>query len=98
MELYERLYDESERANVQFVGMTTEHSRYDFAILYTNLFFGKPLVTCMQSGRSCLLNREDLEDADHVRHTFRVHYDKDVEALREFFWTVLPPPSLETQY
>ncbi|GEL08875.1 DUF3055 domain-containing protein [Salisediminibacterium halotolerans] len=95
---FERLYDESERANVQFVGMTTEYSRYDFAIVYTNLFFGKPLITCMQSGRSCLLNREDLDDTEYVRKTFRVTEDADVESLREFFLSVLPPAMLEPQY
>ncbi|PYZ93292.1 hypothetical protein CR194_08850 [Salipaludibacillus keqinensis] len=98
MELYERLYDETERVNVQFVGMTTEQSRYDFGIVYTNLFFGKPLITCMQSGRSVLLSREDLEDVDYLKKVFRVNNEQDAEALCEFFKSALPTTVLENQY
>ncbi|WP_280769132.1 DUF3055 domain-containing protein [Salipaludibacillus daqingensis] len=98
MELYERLYDETERVNVQFIGITTEHSRYDFGIVYTNLFFGKPLITCMQSGRSLLLSREDLDDTDYLRKLFNVKIDKDADALSEFFKSALPTTMLENQY
>ncbi|MCE7794755.1 DUF3055 domain-containing protein [Salipaludibacillus sp. CUR1] len=98
MELYERLYDETERVNVQFVGMTTEQSRYDFGIVYTSLFFGKPLITCMQSGRSLLLCREDVEDVDYLKKAFKVKSDREAEALSEFFKAALPATTMETQY
>ncbi|ADH99119.1 DUF3055 domain-containing protein [Salisediminibacterium selenitireducens] len=98
MELYERLYDESERVNVQFVGVTTENGRFDFGIVFTTLFFGKPLITCMQTGKSCLLNRDDLDDLDHVKDLFDVHDDEEGVALQEFFRSVLPPSILEPQY
>ncbi|MEH7522835.1 SAV0927 family protein, partial [Bacillus sp. JJ1503] len=50
MDLFEKLYDEHENVKVRFVGFTTELTRYDFGIVFTNLFFGKPLVVCMQTG------------------------------------------------
>jgi hypothetical protein len=56
MEFFEKLYDEHENAKVRFIGFTTESTRYDFGIIYTNMFFGKPLVVCMQTGRSTLLD------------------------------------------
>jgi hypothetical protein len=51
MNLFEKLYDEYEKVKVRFVGFTTKDTRYDFGIVYTNMFFGKPLVICMQTGR-----------------------------------------------
>ncbi|AOM83317.1 DUF3055 domain-containing protein [Salisediminibacterium beveridgei] len=98
MELYDRLYDEAERVNVQFVGMTTENARFDFGIVFTTLFFGKPMITCMQTGRSSLLNRDDLDDLEYVKDLFEVHEDRDAVALQEFFRSVLPPSILEAQY
>jgi len=59
MSHYERLYDESEKVKVRFVGFVSDHGRYDFGIIYTKMFFGKPLVVCMQTGRSSLLSQED---------------------------------------
>lgn len=98
MELYDRLYDETERVNVQFIGITTEKSRYDFGIVYTNLFFGKPLITCMQSGRSLLLSREDLSDGEYLKKLFSVDCERDAEALTDFFKSALPETTLENQY
>jgi len=53
--MFDHLYDESESAKVDFFGYASERARYDFAIVFTNRFFGKPLVVCMQTGRSSLL-------------------------------------------
>ncbi|MCR6095892.1 DUF3055 domain-containing protein [Salipaludibacillus agaradhaerens] len=98
MTLFERLYDESEKVNVQFVGMTTDHSRYDFGIVYTSLFFGKPLINCLQSGKCLLLGREDVEDLDMIKSSFQVTDDTEALALSEFLKSVLPPLGMEAQY
>jgi hypothetical protein len=37
MELFDKLYDEHENVKVRFIGFTTEHTRYDFGIIYTNI-------------------------------------------------------------
>jgi hypothetical protein len=99
MDLFEKLYDEHERVGVRFVGFTTEHARFDFGIIYTNMFFGKPLVVCMQTGRSTLLDTHDIEDIEHLQQVFRIP-DKDQAAdLADFFRESIPYiPSLEAQY
>ncbi|MEH7572660.1 DUF3055 domain-containing protein, partial [Cytobacillus firmus] len=56
----------------RFVGFTTESTRYDFGIVYTNLFFSKPLVICMQTGRSTLLDPKDLEDIEYLQKAFKL--------------------------
>nr|WP_175475860.1 DUF3055 domain-containing protein [Evansella caseinilytica] len=96
--MYEQLYDETERVNVRFIGITTENVRYDFGIMYTNMFFGKPLITCMQTGRSFLMCAEDAKDIEHLRKVFKLTDHKEAEAISEFLAVTLPYTSLEVQY
>lgn len=98
MELFDKLYDENEQAKVRFVGFTTEETRYDFGIVYTSLFFGKPLVVCMQTGRSTLLDPKDLEDIEYIQSAFRIQNEKQTIDLVEFFKTALPTLPFEPQY
>ncbi|WP_071395484.1 DUF3055 domain-containing protein [Bacillus tuaregi] len=98
MELFEKLYDEDEKVKVRFVGFTTEVARYDFGIVYTNLFFGKPLVICMQTGRSTLLDPQDLEDIEYLQAIFKIDDRQQAAALAEFFNETLPALPFEPQY
>ncbi|MDQ0155856.1 DUF3055 domain-containing protein [Robertmurraya andreesenii] len=98
MDLFEKLYDEEEKSKVRFVGFTTESTRYDFGIVYTSLFFGKPLVICMQTGRSTLLDPKDLEDIEYIQSAFRIQDEQQAIDLIEFFKTALPILPFEPQY
>lgn len=98
MELFNKLYHEQENAKVHFVGFTTDSTRYDFGIVYTSLFFGKPLVICMQTGRSTLLDPKDLEDIEYIQSAFRIQDEHQVLDLIEFFKSVLPTVPFVTQY
>jgi len=98
MELFDKLYDENENVKVRFIGFTTEHTRYDFGIIYTNMFFGKPLVVCMQTGRSTLLDPKDIEDIDHLQTVFRISDKQQAADLAEFFAEALPTTHFYTQY
>lgn len=98
MDLFEKLYDENENVKVRFIGFTTEHTRYDFGIIYTNMFFGKPLVVCMQTGRSTLLDPKDIEDIDHLQTVFRISDKQQAVDLAEFFAETLPSAHFYTQY
>jgi len=98
MEIFDKLYDEYENAKVRFIGFTTEDTRYDFGIIYTNLFFGKPLVVCMQTGRSTLLDPKDVEDIDYLQTVFRISDKQQAENLAEFFSIALPSIPFVTQY
>ncbi len=98
MDIFDKLYDESEKVKVRFIGFTTDDVRYDFGLVYTNMFFGKPLVVCMQTGRSSLLDVSDLHDLDHIKKVFNIPSTKDAADLASFFEEALPTSSLETQY
>ncbi|MGO4887943.1 DUF3055 domain-containing protein [Anaerobacillus sp. MEB173] len=98
MNLFERLYDEQENVKVQFIGFTTDEVRYDFGIVYTNMFFGKPLVVCMQTGRSALLCAEEVKNTDHLQRIFNIKNPKEAEDLSIFFEKTLPNMPLGSQY
>lgn len=98
MELFDKLYDEHENTKVRFIGFTTEDTRYDFGIVYTNMFFGKPLVICMQTGRSTLLDPKEIEDIDYLQTVFRIPDKQQAADLAEFFRETLPSIPFVTQY
>lgn len=98
MEVFEKFYDEHEKVQVRFVGFSTHDVRYDFGIVYTNLFFGKPLVVCMQTGRSTLLDSKDILDADHLQKTFCIKEKEQVNDLIEFFQEAIPATPFNPQY
>jgi Protein of unknown function (DUF3055) len=95
---FEKLYEEDENAKVRFVGFITEYTRYDFGIVYTSQFFGKPLVVCMQTGRSTLLDPNDLEDIDYLQSAFKIDNYQDAADLAEFLYRTLPSTPFEPQY
>ncbi|WP_071459299.1 DUF3055 domain-containing protein [Bacillus massilinigeriensis] len=98
MDLFEKLYDEHEKVQVRFVGFTTDETRYDFGIVYTNMFFGKPLVVCMQTGKSTLLAPEDLNNMENLQKAFNIKEVKQAADFAEFFREALPMIPFETQY
>ncbi|MCF6136948.1 DUF3055 domain-containing protein [Pseudalkalibacillus berkeleyi] len=98
MDLFDKLYDEDETVKVRFVGFTTEHVRYDFGIVFTNMFFGKPLVVCMQTGRSALLDATDLKNTDSIQKAFNIQSKKEAEELSSFFEESIPFSPIAEQY
>jgi hypothetical protein len=95
--MFERLYDESERARIRFVGFVSEHGRYDYGIVYTHLFFGKPLVVCMQTGRSSLLSLEDADNTDYLQQIFNLRSQTETEELASFLKSNLPAQSIDAE-
>lgn len=95
---YDRLYDEVEQSQVRYVGFTSETTRFDFAIVHTNMFFGKTLVVDMQMGRSALLSGDDVDNVDYVQKLFNIKDHEEAEELAGFFKSILPALSLGSQY
>jgi hypothetical protein len=95
--MLDRLYETYEQANVQFVGFASERARYDFGIVYTSAFFGKPLVICMQTNRSCLLDYDDLDQLSYLQQAFQLSKTEagDVSA---FLKQHLPSMLVRDQY
>jgi hypothetical protein len=95
--MLENLYDVIESSNVNFVGCISEDSRFDFAIIYTSHFFGKPLVVCMQTGRSSPLSADDLVDTEILRSRFFLTDEAAIE-LSGLLRSRLPTLEMQDQY
>lgn len=96
--MFERLYDVSETSPISFVGFMTEQSRYDLAIIYTDSFFGKPLVVCMQTGKSALLCVDDINNHEYLERVFRLSDRSAAEEMAYFLGQRLPTTGLSEQY
>ncbi|GAA4715266.1 DUF3055 domain-containing protein [Brevibacillus fulvus] len=95
MDRFDNLYDVTESAQVRFLGFISENARYDFGIVFTHRFYGKPLVVCMQTGQSTILNSQDSMDSQLLRKVFRLRNDEEAEELTCFFRENLPSLLLE---
>ncbi|MGN1401862.1 MAG: SAV0927 family protein [Bacillus sp. (in: firmicutes)] len=98
MERFGKLYDEYENARVRFVGFMTEETRCDFGIVFTDMFFGKLLVICMQTGRSALLDQDDLKDLDHLQSIFKIKKREEAQAFADFFDAEFPAVPFHLEY
>ncbi len=88
--MFEHMYDDMENTKVRFVGFTSENDRYDFGIVFTSKFYGKPLVVCMQTGRSALFSAEDAKVIDNIKNKFMIQDEEEATQLSIFFQTALP--------
>ncbi|SDN23579.1 SAV0927 family protein [Alkalicoccus daliensis] len=91
MPIYRELYNEHEKADVQFVGVDIAGDRYDFSLIYTSMFFGKALVICMHTGRQVLLEYEHLDDISNLSGMLHVDDEEDMEILAAFFKEAMKP-------
>lgn len=96
--MFEQLYDVSENAALHFVGYISEHTRYDFAIVHTEQFFGKPLVVCMQTGKAAPLCSEDLGHLDYLQQVYNLKERADAVELAAFLEQRLNHVTLKDQY
>ncbi|AIK39375.1 DUF3055 domain-containing protein [Bacillus pseudomycoides] len=96
--MFEKLYDEHESVKVRFLGFMTHENRYDFGVIYTNMFFGKPLVVCMQTGRATLLGQDDVDNVQHLQQVFKLQSEEEADDLAQFFKFLVPPTSLHAEY
>lgn len=89
MKDYDFLSDSTEQTTTRFVTFITPSlNRFDLAIMTTNRFYGKKLVTDMQSGRSAVLGPDDLEEEGVLESVFRIDEEAAAE-LAQFLVLVL---------
>lgn len=78
---------------VTFVGHSLR--RFDLAITATSQFYGKKLVTDLQSGLTAILGQDDLEEEDYLESFYHLTMDEGAE-LRSFLSMVIGEQSLPT--
>ncbi|MFC4599614.1 DUF3055 domain-containing protein [Cohnella hongkongensis] len=80
---YDFLSDSTEQTSTRFVTFITPSlKRFDLAILTTNRFYGKKLVTDLMFGRSAILGPDDLEEEGVLEAAFRISEEEAAELAR----------------
>ncbi|WP_393959494.1 SAV0927 family protein [Priestia megaterium] len=58
------MLEEKETPIVYYYCIATDDCRYDFSIIYSNMFCGKAMVIFIQTGNMALLCSDDMEDEE----------------------------------
>jgi hypothetical protein len=89
MKDFDFLADSTEQTTTRFVTFVTPGlKRFDLAILSTNRFYGKKLVTDMMFGHSAVLGPDDLEEDGVLESAFKITEEEAME-LAQFLSLVL---------
>ena len=73
---------------VTFIGPSMR--RFDLAVTTSKRFFGKKLVTDMQTGVTAIIGPDDLSEEGYLEHTFRLN-EEEGEEMRTFLQQVVEP-------
>lgn len=79
---FDYLYDSTEDTRTRFVcffGNTMR--RFDLAITTSNRFYGKQLVTDLQSGKTAILGPDDLEADGYLEHVYQLEEEEAQELI-----------------
>lgn len=78
------LYDESEHTATRFVGIAGNSARFDVIITTTAHFYGKKLVSVIQTGRTAIMNDDDATNIPYVMQAFQITDPEEAEEFSEF--------------
>ncbi|GAX88801.1 DUF3055 domain-containing protein [Effusibacillus lacus] len=93
----EILFDEVETTRTRHIGFITGGKRFDFTLTNSEHFFGKTIVTCLQSNRSALLDGDDIENIEYLAKFFNLSME-DAQHLSSFLKLPLTNPVRTEQY
>lgn len=86
---YDFMSDKTEDTSTRFATFITPSlKRFDLAITSTNHFYGKKLVTDLQSGKTAIIGADDLEEADYLEYTFKLS-EEEAKELAQFLYFVV---------
>ena len=90
---FDFLADTTEQTTTRFVCfITPSMKRFDLAITTTGHFYGKKMVTDLQSGRTALIGPDDLEEEGYLQFAYKLT-DEEAAELHEFLLQVVGPVS-----
>lgn len=92
MTTFDFLSDSTEETSTRFVCFIGEESlrRYDLAITTTDRFYGKKMVTDLQTGRTAIIGPDDLEEEGYLEHVYQIS-EEDAAELYAFLVQVVSP-------
>ncbi|MEH7074892.1 SAV0927 family protein [Neobacillus drentensis] len=91
------LAEQKEQQLLHYFCLISNNHRYDLTIGYSEQFFGKAMVTSIQSGKMVLLCQEDTYLDNHWAERLGIEAE-DIPEFQEFFSLVLQPRPFQEQY
>ncbi|WP_219838526.1 DUF3055 domain-containing protein [Paenibacillus sp. R14(2021)] len=86
---YDFMSDTTEQTTTRFVTFITPNlKRFDLAIMTTNRFYGKKLITDLQSGRTAIVGQDDLDEEGFLEYTYKLTEEEGAD-LRQFLELVV---------
>lgn len=86
---FDYLSDTTEQTSTRFITFITPNlHRFDLAITSTSRFYGKKMVTNLQSNVTAIIGPDDLEEEGYLEHVFRIS-EEAAEDLRDFLVQVV---------
>ncbi|CAM4114228.1 DUF3055 domain-containing protein [Paenibacillus alkaliterrae] len=71
---------------VTFIGPSLK--RFDLAITSTNRFYGKKLITDLQSGKTAIIGPDDLEEEGYLEYTYKLTEEEAAELVQFLYFVV----------
>jgi hypothetical protein len=93
----EIISEKRERQHLHYFCLISNNHRYDLTIGYSEQFFGKAMVTSIQSGNMVLLCQEDTH-SDYFWASKLGIEAEDIPDFQEFFGLVLQTQPFHEQY
>ncbi|MEH7502875.1 SAV0927 family protein [Neobacillus drentensis] len=91
------LAEQKEQQLFHYFCIISNNHRYDLTIGYSEQFFGKAMVTSIQSGKMVLLCQEDSYSDQHWAEKLGIE-EEDIPEFQEFFSLVLQTRPFQEQY
>jgi hypothetical protein len=91
------LTEQKEQQLLHYFCLISNNHRYDLTIGYSEQFFGKAMVTSIQSGKMVLLCQEDTLASNHWAERLGIETE-DISEFQEFFSLVLQTRPFQEQY
>lgn len=91
------LTEQKERQLLHYFCLISNNHRYDLTIGYSDHFYGKSMVTSMQTGKMVLLCQEDTFHVHHWAEKLGIE-EEDIPEFQEFFSLVLQTGHFQEQY
>lgn len=91
------LAEQKEQQLFHYFCLISNNHRYDLTIGYSEQFFGKAMVTSIQSGKMVLLCQEDSYSDHHWAERLGIE-EEDIPEFQKFFSLVLQTRPFQEQY
>ncbi|MBD2872019.1 DUF3055 domain-containing protein [Paenibacillus arenilitoris] len=86
---FDFMSDSTEQTSTRFVTFIGPSlKRFDLAVTTTNRFYGKKLVTDLQSGKTAIIGPDDLEEEGYLEYTYKLTEEEAAE-LTQFLYFVV---------